>query len=90
VRARLGPMPLTQYKSFLPGGDAYEPLRSLCRFYCGEDLDLEVQLVLRREDAPQVCLGSDEGPPSRLGWVSWMFTKPLDRDPDETILRFWQ
>jgi len=30
-----------------------------------------------------------DGPRPRLGWFSWMFTRPLDRDPDETVLRLW-
>ncbi len=90
ARLRLGPMSLAQYKSFLPDGDAYQPLKALCRFYCGDDVDIEVQLVLRREDAPALGLDLPGAPEARLGWVSWMFSKPLDRDPDETVLRLWE
>jgi type VI secretion system protein ImpH len=90
VRIRLGPLSLEQYEQFLPGGPAYEPLKTWLRFYCGEDLDVEVQLVLRREEAPRAALDAPGAPPPRLGWVSWMFTKPLDRDPDETVLRIWE
>ncbi len=90
VRIRLGPLTLAQYEQFLPGGSAHEPLRAWLRFYCGEDLDVEVQLVLRRDHAPRAALGVDGHPPPRLGWVSWMFTQPLGRDPDETILRLWE
>jgi len=89
VRVRLGPMTLLEYKQFLPDGSAYEPLKSLVRFFCGDDLDVEVQLILKREEAPRFALDSGEVPPPRLGWFSWMFTRPLDRDPDETILRLW-
>lgn len=89
VRVRIGPMPLAQYKDFLPDGSAYEPLKAISKFFCGDDLDVEVQLVLRREEAPPFALGYEELPPPRLGWFSWVFTKPLDRDPDETVLRLW-
>ncbi|HLH39498.1 MAG TPA: type VI secretion system baseplate subunit TssG [Bryobacteraceae bacterium] len=89
VRIRLGPMTVEQYKQFLPDGTAYEPLKSMAKFFCGEDLDVEVQLILKREEAPRFALDSEEAPPTRLGWFSWMFTRPLDRDPDETILRLW-
>jgi len=89
VRVRLGPMTLHQYQDFLPDGSAYEPLKSVARFFCGDDLDVEVQLILKREEAPRFTLESEDTPPPRLGWVSWMFTRPLDRDPDETILRLW-
>jgi type VI secretion system protein ImpH len=90
VRLRLGPMSIAKYKSFLPDGDAYESLRSLCRFFCGEDLDVEAQLVLDRKDAPRFGLDVEGVPSSRLGWLCWSFTQPLDRDPDETILRLWE
>ncbi len=90
VRVRLGPMKLAKYKSFLPDGDAFEPLRSLCRFYCGEDLDVEAQLVLDRSDAPRFGLGVEGSEPPRLGWLCWSFTNPLDRDPSETVLRLWE
>jgi type VI secretion system protein ImpH len=89
VRVRLGPMGLEQYKQFLPDGSAFEPLKSFSKFFCGDDLDVEVQLVLKREEAPRFALDAPEAPPARLGWVAWVFTRPLDRDPDETILRLW-
>jgi type VI secretion system protein ImpH len=89
VRVRLGPMTLEQYRQFLPDGSAYEPLKSIAKFFCGDDLDVEVQLILKREEAPRFALDAEGAPPPRLGWFSWMFTRPLDRDPDEAILRLW-
>lgn len=89
VRVRLGPMTFEKYRQFLPDGSAFEPLKALSRFFCGDDLDVEVQLVLKREEAPRMELGVEQGAPPRLGWSSWMFTHPLDRDPDETIVRLW-
>ena len=90
VRLRLGPMPLAKYKSFLPDGDAFESLGSMCRFFCGEDVDVEAQLVLDRTEAPRFGLDVDGAEQPRLGWMCWSFSKPLDRDPDETLLRLWQ
>ena len=90
IRIRLGPLTLRQYEQFLPGGLAHAPLRAWLRFYCGEDLDVEVQLVLRRDEAPAAALDAAGQPPPRLGWVSWMFTQPLARDADETMLRVWE
>ena len=90
VRVKLGPMPLEHYSSFLPDGDAHEPLKALSRFFCGDDIDVEAQLILKREEAPRAALDAEDVPPPRLGWVSWMFTRSLDRDPDETILRLWE
>jgi type VI secretion system protein ImpH len=89
VRVRLGPMSFAQYRDFLPDGSAFEPLKALSRFFCGDDLDVEVQLVLNRKAAPPCTLDVEEAPRPRLGWFSWMFTRPLERDPDETVLRLW-
>jgi type VI secretion system protein ImpH len=90
VRVRIGPLRLDQYRQFLPDGDAFRPLRAIQKFFCGEDFDVELQLVLDRRDVPRCGLGVEDQIEPRLGWISWMFSKPLDRDPDETILRLWE
>jgi type VI secretion system protein ImpH len=90
VRVRLGPMAIEEYRQFLPNGGAYESLKALARFFCGDDLDVEVQLVLKREAAPRFGLDAPGADPPRLGWLGWIFTRPLDRDPDETVFRLWE
>lgn len=87
ITIRIGPLGRAGYEDFLPGGKSYGPLRAFARFYCGQDLDVEVQLVLRREDAPP--LGLDAAEDVRLGWTSWLHTKPPARDPDDALLRLW-
>jgi type VI secretion system protein ImpH len=86
VRIRLGPMGLEHYRDFLPGGAAYKALRAITRFFSNQCLEFEVQLVLDRSEAPDIELDLDSGNAARLGWVSWAKTKPLDCDPDDTIL----
>jgi type VI secretion system protein ImpH len=86
VRIRIGPLPLARYRDFLPSGSAYEPLKALAKFYSGDELDFEAQLVLLRADVPRCELGrEDEGAP-RLGWLTWAKTAALERDPGDTIL----
>ena len=89
VRVRLGPMSIGEYSRFLPGGSAHEPLKAMARFFCGEDLDVEAQLILKREQAPRFGLDAAGAEPPRLGWLGWIFTRTLDRDPDETVFRLW-
>jgi len=86
IRIRVGPVTRAQYERFLPGGDAHEPLRALVRFFTGDEIDFELQLVLARDEVPQVVLGGDDDSVVSLGWSTWLRTKPLDRDADETIL----
>ncbi len=87
VRIRLGPLTLDQYLEFLPTGSAFEPLRALVRFFAGDELDFEVQLILKREEVPFCELGAETKQAPRLGWVSWTKWSPMTRDPEETILR---
>jgi type VI secretion system protein ImpH len=86
VRVRLGPLSRTRYEEFLPGGTAHEPLRSLVRFFSGDQFEFEVQLVMARDDVPGCLLGADGSAETPLGWCTWLATAPLARDPDDTCL----
>lgn len=86
VRIRLGPLDYAQYREFLPGGDAWRALRSITGFFARGEFDVEVQLILRRDEVPACELdGGGEGAP-RLGWSTWMKSKPFERDPGDTVL----
>ena len=86
LRVVLGPLTLAQYREFLPVGSAYEPLRTLVRFYAGDEFDFELQLILKRGEVPSCELGAEPDQAPLLGWVSWSKCNPLSRDPAETIL----
>jgi type VI secretion system protein ImpH len=85
ARIRIGPLDLENYLDFLPNGSAYEPLRSLLRFWTNEEIDFEVQLILEREEVPRCQLGGEGDGAPQLGWVTWMKSKPMERHPEETI-----
>ena len=86
ARVKLGPMPMDRYLDFLPAGRPFEPLQRLLRFYSGNELEFEVQLVLKREDVPFCEMGL-EGGVSFLGWTTWMKSSPgFGRDPGDTVL----
>jgi len=86
VRIKLGPLSLSRYRDFLPGGDAHEPLKAMVKFFSNDELDFEVMLILNREEVPRCEVGVDDGTGPRLGWVSWLKSTPLDRNPGDTIL----
>jgi type VI secretion system protein ImpH len=87
IRISLGPMRFEQYLKLLPGKDAYHELVAWLKFYSNGSYETEVQLVLAREDAPSCELGSSGEKRPQLGLVSWLKTKPLERDPaDATYL----
>jgi type VI secretion system protein ImpH len=88
ARIRIGPLSISRYSDFLPDGSAWEPLGALVRFYSGYDVEFEVQLVLDRDEVPSCVLGGEQ-PEPRLGWLTWMKSKPeFDRDPGDTVLLF--
>jgi type VI secretion system protein ImpH len=86
VRIKLGPLTLRQYLDFLPIGSAYEPLKALARFYAGDQLDFEVQLIMKRNETPICELGREDEAAPLLGWVSWSKTVPMGRDPGDAVL----
>jgi type VI secretion system protein ImpH len=90
VRLRLGPLTRDQYDAFLPGGPAYDALCSLARLYAADEVGVDAQLVLARGEVSACVIGppSRDGPaPPRLGRGTWLAARPLERDPDETMLR---
>jgi type VI secretion system protein ImpH len=84
VRICLGPLTLQQYVDFLPGGEAHRRARALTSFYAGGEYDMELQLILKRDEVPPCELTAGEGP--QLGWTSWVKNGDFRRDPGETIL----
>lgn len=82
---RLGPMPLNQFRSFLPGGSAFRPLLATTRFYVREELGFKVRLTLKKTEVPELRLGGGAGG-ARLGWTSWLKTKDFSNDDSQVKL----
>ncbi len=82
VRLRLGPMGLTQYERLLPGGPAYSKLAAWIKLFAGPELAWEAKLTLKQAEIPRAELGRGV----RLGWTTWVTTKPLGRDPEDVTL----
>lgn len=81
-RIRIGPVKLRAYERFLPTGQSFGRLVDWVRNYVGFEYLWDTQLVLDRTEVPQTRLGSS----GRLGWTTWLSTKPLDRDLDDLVL----
>ncbi|MEK7752788.1 MAG: type VI secretion system baseplate subunit TssG [Acidobacteriota bacterium] len=83
----LGPLRLRQYLDFLPNGTAYRPLQALLKFFSNAQVDFEIQLVLGRDEVPPCELGGEGEVAPQLGWITWVKSVPMKRDPGDTILR---
>ena len=87
ARVSLGPLTREEYERFLPERPAYVRLRELTTFYTRGQIDFEVQLILRRDDAPGVVIGGAGSEAVQLGWTTWVKSRaPLGRDPGDAVL----
>ena len=87
VTIRLGPMNFERYQEFLPGANACRELHAWLRLFANREFDFVVQLVLQREETPPAVIGEDSARAPRLGLVSWVKNRPMQRDPDEATYR---
>ena len=102
IRIRLGPLTYEQFQDFLPDKaplpdrKAIFLLMQLIRLYVGPEVDVEFQLVLRKDEVPACAFGrggdgapssGDGQPSSRLGWNTWSRRKPKTRDAEEAVFQ---
>jgi len=85
-RLRIGPLGLGLFCDLLPSGRQFRVLAQLTRFFVGQELDFDVQLVLRRDEVPRCRLGETGPRAPRLGWSTWLKTKPFADDADDAVL----
>ena len=81
IRLRLGPLPLTQFQAFLPGGRDHAMLLKLVGSYVEDRAQVRVRLVLRRTDVTQTVLGVPGAP--ALSFGTWLGGRPRSHDPDD-------
>lgn len=79
IEVRIGPLDLASYRSFMPGGEGHGTLAELVRGYIGRGLQVRIQLILQRKQAPPMCLGKS----STIGRDAWFSSAPKDRDADD-------
>jgi len=89
-RLRLGPLGFEQFSELLPSGRQFGILVQLARFFVGQGLDFDIQLVLTADEVPACRVGGLGPRAPRLGWSSWLAGPPRTRDADDAVLgRHW-
>jgi type VI secretion system protein ImpH len=81
-RIQMGPMKLADFERLLPSGRSFERLRCWVRNYTGEEFSWDLRLVLAREEVPRTALGQA----GRLGWTTWLKTRPFAQDADDLVV----
>ncbi|HXR06834.1 MAG TPA: type VI secretion system baseplate subunit TssG [Candidatus Acidoferrum sp.] len=81
-RLRMGPMSLADYERLLPSGGAFGRLCDWVRQYAGEHFSWDVNLILDKEEVPRIQLARA----GRLGWTTWLKSKPFENHAEDLIL----
>lgn len=84
-RIRVGPIGLKQFREFLPQDGLRGSMADLVRLAVGAAMAFDIQLVLKRDEAPPIRLG-DTANPARLGQTTWMFSTTPTEDLDDAVL----
>ena len=71
IKVHVGPIGIKAYVNFLKPGKAYRELKTLIAYYCGEEQDFRLNLILKKEEIPVVQLGRGMA----LHWTSWLSYK---------------
>lgn len=85
-RLRIGPVSLAQLKKLFPVNSSFAELVQLARLWVGQELDFDVQIVLKAAEVPACRLGKPGDEALRLGWSSWLKTKEFQRDAEDARL----
>ncbi len=81
-RIVMGPMGLEEFQRFLPGSESLRRVVAWVRNYLGDELLWDFNPILQKEEVPPLVLG--EG--TRLGWTTWLTSRPLPHDADDLKL----
>jgi type VI secretion system protein ImpH len=85
-RVRLGPLSLAQLRAFTPEGPAFAATTALLRTFAGPEMDFDLQLVLAAPEVPACQLTTARADGPRLGWTSWLKTKPFAKDDEQVVI----
>ncbi|MBZ9936344.1 type VI secretion system baseplate subunit TssG [Mesorhizobium sp. BR1-1-16] len=82
IEVEFGPVDLLTYKSFLPGSKRFDTLRRAIRSLTGEALDVDLRIVLSRDEVPAARIGH-----AQLGRTAWLAPAGEREDARDMRLR---
>ncbi|MGE0500229.1 MAG: type VI secretion system baseplate subunit TssG [Rhizobiaceae bacterium] len=82
VELVIGPVGIQDYLSFLPDGERFNALKRVIRDLVGEQMDVDVRVVLAGAEVPKPSLGQ-----VRLGRTTWLARPDEKGDADDMRLR---
>jgi type VI secretion system protein ImpH len=70
----LGPIDFSRYLRLLPGAQDHLTVDRLARLYVTDRLEAELEIRIKGESVPPLCLNSED--PPRLAWTTWIHSRP--------------
>jgi type VI secretion system protein ImpH len=84
-RIRFEKLNLEEYRSLLPNGQQITQLVAIVRNYIGDELNWDVNLVLKKECVPQAKLNGQFS----LGWTTWLGERHSEKDAGDLKLNLF-
>jgi type VI secretion system protein ImpH len=84
IRIKIGPLNREQFNKFLPDGSDYITAQKLIRSYLSAEFNFDLQLILAANQIKLLKLTKKAAP--KLGWNSWLCSKPATENKDDVIL----
>ncbi|MEM7059660.1 MAG: type VI secretion system baseplate subunit TssG [Pseudomonadota bacterium] len=78
----IGPLDRDSYQRMLPGGQSLKRLKAIVQNYVTDDLEWDVNLILREADVPDTRLGQS----GQLGYTTWIGQRSAGTDADDLYL----
>ncbi len=85
IELRVGPLTMDEFSEFIPSGTRWKALGDLTRFYIGMEISIKVRLLLAKKQTPALRL--DPAHPPRLGWTTWLNSKPGVLPDSQVVLQ---
>ncbi|RKZ66167.1 MAG: type VI secretion system baseplate subunit TssG [Gammaproteobacteria bacterium] len=85
-RVVMGPLDFDDYLKLLPGRDTLSRLTVLIRDYIGDELDWDLNLILKKEAVPGLQLNKEKSFSAQLGWTTWLMKDKPESDASDLIL----
>ena len=86
-RVVVGPVGRAAMRGLMPAQPGLRRLVDLVRVFAGPDLGFDVQVILRRDEVPDLALASLDDPDApKLGWNTWAQSLPALADKEDIIL----
>lgn len=77
----LGPLGWREFVDFLPSGNRFQSFSRLTKFYVRGAFDFSTRITVKAEEIfPNRPPLSASGNDLRLGWTTWLLTKPMDAE----------